>query len=363
VANITGSNASETINGTPKSDTIFGGGGNDTIYGAGGHDRILGESGDDYLHGGSGNDDLIGGSGVNDLWGDGGYDRFVVSAREGAGFSDDLVWDFTFDVDQVDLRAWGVSDFSQVVALLDADSYGAATLNAFWGGQDHILTFDGVVPADLLAGDFIFANPAALNAVGTGADDVMFGSRLDDVLSGGAGLDTLLGGIGNDDLYGGAGNDDLVGGEGSDVLEGGKGADWLGGEAGRDFLYGGSGNDLLRGGTGTDDLEGGVGADRFIFDDGDFGGKTRATADYISDFYRSEGDRIDLREVDAVSGGGDQAFSFIGSKGFSGMAGQLRTFQSGGDTFVSGDLNGDGQGDFLIYLEGKHTLSASDFLL
>jgi Ca2+-binding RTX toxin-like protein len=295
-----------------------------------------------------------------------------MSSRTAAGFSDDLIWDFQFDVDVVDLRAWGVSDFSQVLALLESDSYGDATLNAYYAGHDHVLTFDDVAPFELIASDFIFANPAAISAAGTSLDDVMFGSRLNDSLSGGTGFDILLGGIGSDILNGGAGNDDLIGGDGddrlsggadSDLLEGDAEADVLRGDAGRDFLYGGSGNDRLRGGTGTDDLDGGTGADRFVFDDGEFGGTSRATADYIADFYRSEGDRIDLAPVDAILGGADDAFTFIGTASFSGTAGQLRYFRSDGDTFVAGDLDGDRVADFLIFVEGSHSLNAADFWL
>jgi Ca2+-binding RTX toxin-like protein len=372
MATIIGSDFSETLDGTSSGDTISGRGGDDTIYGRGGHDLLDGGTGDDFLYGGSGNDDLIGGSGVNDLWGDAGYDYFVVSARAGAALSDDLVWDFEFDVDQVDLRDWGVSDFSQVLALLETDSYGDATLNAFYAGRDHRLTLDDVATGDLVADDFVFANPGALDAVGTAADDVMFGSRLEDSLSGGDGRDILLGGLGRDVLSGGTGDDDLVGGIGNDIAYGGTGSDLvqgdaasdlLYGEAGRDFLYGGSGNDQLRGGTGTDDLNGGTGADRFVFEDGEFGGTTRATADYIADFSRAEGDLIDVRLVDAIAGGGDQAFAFIGGRGFSGHAGELRATRSNGDTFVWGDVDGDGRADFMIYLEGTHTLSAGDFLL
>ena len=200
----------------------------------------------------------------------------------------------------------------------------------------------------------------------------MFGSRFDDVLGGGAGNDTLLGGLGNDRLSGSSGNDNLIGGDGndsmsgstgSDYLEGDAGADSLNGGSGRDFLYGDSGNDRLQGGAGTDDLYGGSGADRFIFANGDFGGMTRSTADLIGDFSHTEGDKIDLRQVDAITGGLDDAFTFIGNQAFSGVAGQLRYFVSNGDTFVQGDTNGDGQPDFLIYLAGSHSMVATDFLL
>ena len=180
---------------------------------------------------------------------------------------------------------------------------------------------------------------------------------------GGLGNDQLSGGSGDDDLIGGDGNDNLSGGSGSDYLEGDAGADILLGGAGRDFLYGDGGNDKVRGGAGTDDLYGGTGADRFVFDDHEFGGMSRSTADYIGDFNHSEGDRIDLHLVDAVAGGADNAFDFIGSHGFTGVAGQLRYFLSDGDTFVQGDTNGDGLADFLIFLDGSHSLVAGDFVL
>ena len=372
MADIFGTDFSETLRGTSGNDNIFGRGGNDTLYGNGGNDRLDGGAGNDVLFGGSGNDILIGGDGVNDLIGDSGFDVFTVSPRTAAGFSDDLVWDFQFDVDHVDLTAWGVSDFSQVQALLQFDPYGDATMNAYYAGQDHWLTLNNIDPRDLISTDFVYADPAAITATGTALDDVMFGSRYNDVLTGGAGFDTLLGGLGNDGLNGGTGNDDLIGGDGndrlaggadSDFLEGDAGADVLSGGAGRDYLYGGSGNDRLQGGTGTDDLYGGTGADLFIFNDGEFGGMSRSTADYIADYSRAQGDRIDLHLVDAVTGGLDDAFTFIGNASFSGVAGQLRYFISNGDTFVQGDVNGDGQPDFLIFLAGTHSMSTADFLL
>jgi serralysin len=372
MAIILGTESSDSLYGTNNSDDIQGRGGDDTLYGRGGNDRVDGGDGNDWLSGGSGDDVLLGGLGVNDLWGDSGYDFFTVGPRTTAGFSDDLVWDFTFDIDRVDVRAWGVSDFSQIVALLDTDSYGDATLNAYFAGHDHVLTLNEVAPGQLIASDFVFADPAAISATGTSDDDVLFGSRLNDRLNGGGGFDILLGGLGSDVLNGNGGNDRLVGGDGndrlgggidSDLLEGDAGNDRLFGDGGRDFLEGGSGNDQLRGGTGTDDLCGGTGADRFVFNDGEFGGMSRSTADYIADFHRSEGDKIDLALVDAKAGAGDDAFAFIGTADFSGTAGQLRYFHSDGDTFVAGDVNGDGAADFIIFLAGSQTLAATDFIL
>ena len=96
--------------GTNLSDVLGGTSGDDTIYGYGGHDSISGLAGNDSVFGGAGDDDLIGGTGVNDYWGGSGYDWFIMSQRTTAGFSDDVIYDFTFDVDQIDVSTWGVRE-------------------------------------------------------------------------------------------------------------------------------------------------------------------------------------------------------------------------------------------------------------
>ena len=45
------------------------------------------------------------------------------------------------------------------------------------------------------------------------------------------------------------------------------------------------------------------------------------------------------------------------------QAGELRAVKSGGDTLVSGDVNGDGTADFMIRIDGEFTLNASHFSL
>lgn len=345
---------SDTIYGTSYADDIYGYAGDDDLYGLGGDDYLDGGRGDDHVYGGRGSDVLIGGTGTNDLWGGTGYDFFVMSTRDGSGYSDDLVRDFTFNVDRVDLTDWGVSDFSQVRALLATDSYGDATLNAFYAGYDHVLTLDGIAPGDLLSKDFIYADPAALNQTGTSYGDVLFGSRYGDVLHGAGGSDRVLGGQGNDFLTGDVGNDRLVGGAGNDDLYGGRGNDRVRGDGGADLLVGGAGRDFM---------DGGAGADLFRFGNYDFSGTAPGTADVIYDFNPTEGDRIDLSPVDARDGGADNAFTFIGTAGFSGVAGQLQYQIANGDTLVSGDTNGDRMADFMIVLSGTQALYASDFVL
>ena len=105
------------IQGSNGADDIFGTSAGDTIYGYGGADAIYGYGGNDAIYGGAGDDDLVGGTGANNLYGGSGVDWFTMSAR-GAGLSDDYVADFEFDIDRIDVVSWGISDFSQIKALL-----------------------------------------------------------------------------------------------------------------------------------------------------------------------------------------------------------------------------------------------------
>ena len=70
-------------------------------------------------------------------------------------------------------------------------------------------------------------------------------------------------------------------------------------------------------------------------------------ADVITDFSRGP-DKIDLSAIDAVEGGSDDAFLWVGSSAFSGTAGELRSYSSGGSKFLAGDVDGDAVADFTI---------------
>ncbi|WP_270830579.1 VCBS domain-containing protein, partial [Aeromonas sp. QDB63] len=123
--------------------------------------------------------------------------------------------------------------------------------------------------------------------LGGDGNDILFGQGGDDFLYGGAGNDTLFGGSGHDRLYGESGNDRLYGGSGNDTLYGGTG---------NDILSGGLGNDILIGGAGNDILMGDAGADTFTWLKGDTeAGKV--AKDYIVDFSKSEGDKLDLSDL------------------------------------------------------------------
>ena len=158
--------------------------------------------------------------------------------------------------------------------------------------------------------------------------------------------------MGNDRLFGEAGIDNLYGEDGNDLLYGGSEGDSLTGGAGSDTLYGEAGNDLLNGSAGIDILNGGAGADRYLFDAGE-SGSTLTTADRIQGFSSAQGDIIDL--------GATGLTSFIGGTAFGNVAGQVRSEVIGGNTYVMGDVDGNGVADFIVRIDGVVMLGSGDF--
>ncbi|MDX3976130.1 M10 family metallopeptidase C-terminal domain-containing protein [Shinella sp.] len=129
-------------------------------------------------------------------------------------------------------------------------------------------------------------------------------------------------------------------------------ANEIDGNAKANVLKGGKTIDYITGGKGADVLTGGADADLFIFRKGDTG-KTKKSADLITDFSVKDGDKIDLHLWDANSKRpGTQDFDFIGKEKFSKQAGELRYEKSGKETLLTGDTNGDGKADFLIRFKG-----------
>lgn len=151
-----------------------------------------------------------------------------------------------------------------------------------------------------------------------------------------------------------------------DILKGDKGQDKIIAGAGDDRLYGDAGNDILYGGMGRDVLSGGKGEDSFMFK---FAKEsTGERADVITAWDKhtatSVGDTIDVSGIDANSkAAGNQAFSWISTKAFSGKAGELRYENANGDTFVYGDVNGDRKADFTVKIDASVILYKDDFLL
>ncbi len=316
------------------------------------------------------------GAGWQAIWDAGGNDTMQYSGSRDA---------------VIDLRA----------ATLDYNPGGGGFVSVASGIKGGFTIANGVVIENGVGGsgdDRMIGNAANNSLSGNAGNDFLLGGAGADDLNGGADRDTLRGGTGDDDLSAGSGNDQLsgdagadtlVGDSGTNVLNGGSGADTLIGGTGRDTLNGGGGNDLLQGaaandvlngGRGADTLDGGSGADvllggmgadqltggadndRFVFNFLSDSWAGAGSRDTILDFV-SGADVIDVSGIDAdLVDAGDQAFTVI-TTGFTNTAGELRFADSGADTIVQIDRNGDGLADMEIAVLGLTSLTADDFIL
>ena len=388
IENAVGSDHNDYIYGSDGDNILIGGAGNDSLEGNDGVDTVRGGAGDDYVWGGNGADSLFGGDGSDWLayWG------------ETSGVVVDIQNNFT-------VVASG-NDTIQGFEHVEGTNY----RDAIYGNQDanEIYTYDGNDKVSARGGDDeVYGGDGDDNLRGNNDNDTLYGEDGNDRLFGNRGDDTLVGGWGNDELSGaggndtavfdtwsnvtvdlsngiatGEGNDTLLGienvttadgndtligdgvanildaGSGDDTVLGGAGNDTLRGGWGSDVLSGGTGNDTLFGGGWSDTLSGGSGNDTFAFE-----AIWEPDGDVITDF--QSGDVIDLSAIDADINNllADDAFVFIGTGTFSNDEGELRYYQSGGNTFVEGDDDGDGLADFTLQLAGTHTLAAGDFVL
>jgi Ca2+-binding RTX toxin-like protein len=149
----------------------------------------------------------------------------------------------------------------------------------------------------------------------------------------------------------------LRGSSEDDEIAGCRLADRIAGRGGDDALHGRNGDDVLIGGHGQDRLFGNGGADRFIFRSA--AESSVDAPDIIRGFRHSEGDKIDLRGIEARSLGGDQ-FDFIGNAGFGNHEGELRFDPA--THLLQGDIDGDGAADFAIQINVGN-LAGGDLLL
>lgn len=306
----------------------------------------------------------------------------MASITVGGDYSIDMS-DFDFYVD--DLGSAKITKFTSTLITgsidgtkitvkgsgFQADSNGllvSGTIKSIGGveGGETVFLLSGVsIPVqkifDLIENGTAAAVKAFVEATFKGGD-IIHGGVLDDVIYGYAGDDKLFGGGDADKIYGGSGKDYLNGANGADMLNGGSGDDALIGGEGNDILKGGAGNDALQGSAGADRLWGGAGADTFQFKS--IANSTVISQDTIYDFDRAQGDKIDLKTIDAnVKVDGNQAFKFIGLDGFHKKAGELRYEQKSGDTFVQGDVNGDGKIDFSVKVDVLVNFASGDFIL
>lgn len=261
----------------------------------------------------------------------------------------------------------------------ETSHYGTTNQRIFGlDGGDHIWIAAGLDAHGGAGNDAIVGNAVANRIIGANGADSLYANAGDDVVWGGRGNDKVWGNDGNDELFGGAGDDVIQAGAGIDrildidglnSLHGGDGADSvtgsgrLYGDAGDDVLIGSAANDTLIGGVGADLLAGGSGADTFVFKIAD-STVSSAGQDTVADFNHADGDKIDLRYIDADAGvAGNQVFHFLGSTAFSNDARELRYTTSNGSVYVHGDIDGDGIADLSIRADGITSIAASDFYL
>ncbi|ESQ92493.1 hypothetical protein ABAC460_03080 [Asticcacaulis sp. AC460] len=360
------------------------------LIGAAGNDTIVAMDGDDTVMGGAGGDRMSGGYGIDLL----SYVGAVAGVR--INLNVDLS---TFKQSASAGEAQGdvIDGFENVLGGNGNDTVTGDYLDNRLGGAggDDVLigdygqdVLDGYAGNDVLSGgegdDKLYGRDGDDNLAGGWGNDTVDGGAGNDTASGGYGNDQVSGGDGNDVIGGredndildcGAGNDTGFGGDGDDRTYGRDGNDYLVGENGNDTLDGGVGADTLSGGDGEDRLSGGGGADRIYGYGGNdvfvFGAADLGASDMIMDFLvRADPsdayDRLDLRGIDAVAGGLDDAFSFIGDAAFS-AAGQLRVWFDGVNTRVQGNTVADAEGvvEFEVLLAGNlsTTIGVLDFFL
>jgi Ca2+-binding RTX toxin-like protein len=296
-----------TYQGTNGDDDFSGSNYSELINGLSGNDFLWGEGGDDIINGNDGLDWLNGGDGDDDLNGGDG-DDFL----EGGDDDDELEGGAGND-----------------------ELYGDLGHDEAYGGSGH---------------DFIDDQHAG----GDSGSDFYYGGSGNDTLNGRSNFDELYGESGNDTVMGGSGNDWLQGGTGRDTLRGQGGIDQMWGEAGADILIGGTHNDWFYFNSAAHSPAGTLNRDVIRAGDGASAFQAAGSA---------PGDLIVLSDIDAnTATSADDAF-VLGGTG----RGRLSLVNSGSDTLVRGNIDGDATFELEIEIEDGAVLAsayrAADFML
>ncbi|EHK57775.1 beta strand repeat-containing protein [Allomesorhizobium alhagi] len=328
--------------------------GSGTLSGTGNalNNTLVGNAGNNLLNGGAGNDYMVGGDGNDTFVVDASGDRTIEAANGGIDTVRSFVnWTLADNVERLELR--GSGNLSGAGNSLNNTLVGTSGDNLLNGGAGDDYMVGG-------AGNDIFvvdsSGDRVIEAANGGIDTVR--SYIDWSLADNVERLELFGSALNS--TGNALNNTLVGRAGANVFDGDDGEDYLTAGAGNDTLYGGGGSDRLVGGAGADILFGGAGNDFFRYEavtDGLVGPGMRDT---IMDFTHGE-DKISLHALrDDI---GNQAFSFIGTAAFSGVAGEFRYTNYGGNVIIDADVNGDSTADMQILVAGTHWMTGTDFIV
>lgn len=372
------------INGTGGNDTLNGTNSGDRIYGFGGSDELYGNGGNDQLDGGTGSDLMVGGTGNDIYFVDDDADVVVELESEGTDEVRTTLLYYALGSDVEHLRFTGSGDFTGIGNFLNNDIYGGTGNDGLDGGDGYDYLSGGAGSDTLIGGgdgDTLVGGTGADYLEGNTGDDVYIVDNAGDTVVelSGEGHDVVYSNLATytlpDEIEDGSWNsftgswnvtgnvlgNTIWAGNNADAISGLDGDDTLRAAGGDDSVDGGDGADLIVGGGGADTMTGGLGADTFRI--GYYESGTGSAADRITDFEIGT-DVIDLAGWDAdINVGGDQAFTFVGTDSFTLTAGELRYYDDGTDTYIQGDIGGDGIADFEIRLDGLHALSGPDFVL
>jgi Ca2+-binding RTX toxin-like protein len=258
----------DTIRGHDGNDVLYGAGGNDLIEGGDGNDEIVGGSGNDTLRGGANDDFIEGGAGADQLAGGADNDFYLVDSPadvivEAVGEGFDVVYSrssYTLGADaEVEVLSSISQDATTAMELVgngfNQIIYGNAGANFLQGGggTDYLVGLGG-------NDAYFVAGPGdnVVEATGGGARDVIYTPN-DYVMIAGLDVEVLSSsnqsGTGAQTLIGNAIAQEIYGNAGVNFIEGGGGADYLMGLGGNDvYVVGDAGATVVESAGGGRDV-------------------------------------------------------------------------------------------------------------
>lgn len=404
-----GNEAANTLDGRHGDDSLFGDDGDDTLIGGGGFDQLYGEDGNDVVKPGSGSCIAEGGEGID-----------TISYDDGTIGSGVIVMATTDGTVPGYIGSGGAADhvlngFENIVGSSHGDTLtGDGLANDIWGGNGADV-IEGGGGGDRLDGEgsldtlsYATSGKAVTVNLLTGA--VSGGDAQGDSI---ANFENIRGSAKADTLTGSDGGNEIEGGNGADIMDGGLGEntlsyehsaahvvidllagtasqhdaggdvfvnfqnlrgsafdDRLAGDDGKNDIWGGGGADVIFGGKGGDQFHGEGGGDVFRYTHTNQSRNGGANSDHVWDFSRTDGDVIDLSGIDAIAGGGDDAFTLTaggGAGAATGANGEVWWISTGNGGFtVYANADGVAGADVKITLvaaDAGGALGAADFIL
>jgi Ca2+-binding RTX toxin-like protein len=315
---------------------------------------LIGNAGANILLGGLGNDTLNGRGGADDMRGGQGDDTYVVND------SGDMITEDGGPGAGVDLVRTAIG-YALEGNVENGELLGLAAINLVGNEADNTMTGN--------PGDNILLGGIGLDTLdgGAGADTMRGGASSDRYQVDDAG-DVVIeeASAGTDSVHSTvsymltANVEKLFLDDGAINGVGNGGDNVIFGNAANNALDGDGGNDVLRGGEGLDTLTGGEGDDSFFYQLASESGPSSTERDRIKDF--TFGDRIDLSRVDADTDVfGNQAFALDTDGSFS--TSEIRQTVVGPNLLLEMNTDADPTAEMSILLLDSGLLTNADFVL